>query len=109
MPKSYTHLLEVSKQEEAAPRSPSQLLEALMSAANSLPPGSDVDGFLEAELAALAASTRETVAQQRADAQHAASQEAGFSPSGMPEVRGANAPGSDGAAPCRDDLGPDQL
>jgi hypothetical protein len=88
-----------------ASKEPAGVLESILAEARALPPGSDVEGFMERRLAELARSARGAVARVRAEDQAAASREAGFSPSGVPGVRGGGQARADGAAPDRDDVG----
>lgn len=101
MRKSPAQLIEVTKAQ-----GPADVLESILSEARALAPGSDVEGFMEQRLLELTRSARGAVVKARAEDQAAASQEADFSPSALPSLRGGDEARSDGAPSDRDPLGP---
>lgn len=79
-------------------RSVEELIADLKRQAAKLPPGSDVAGFITQG----ARRISRQFAQDIADTRSAASPQAGFPPSGMPEVR-PSGHASAGASPPKDD------
>lgn len=110
--KSRAKIVEVSRSEcspaPASASTPEKMLEAMLAEVRALPPGSDVEAFMEKRLAQFARGAREAMAQARADEQAAAS-EADFPPSGVSEMRTRDAGGKEANPADRDDVGSDRL
>lgn len=85
------------------------MLEAMLAEVRLLPPGSDVEEFMEEHLPGIVRKVRETMAQARADDQAAAPSGADFSPSGMSQVRLCDASGQETKPPPDDDVGPHRV
>lgn len=109
MTKSDAKIVQVNTPAEPSSNSPVDVLQSVLTEARALPPGSDVEGFIEERLSILAQATRSAIAEVRAADQAASAREADFSPSGVSGVRRADEAGPDGGAPGGGDNGPDRI
>lgn len=106
MKKSPAAIIEVTKAHQTQPQDQAaNVLEALLAEARALPPGSDVEAFMEQRLGDLTRAARVAVAQTRAQDQAAASREADSPPSAMPQLPDRHEARTHGTPPDADSVG----